>query len=125
MNVYMYVEAIEIEEVDTTAIAESIAKWIADTESKAVLVQPNEDSEEELEESDRELTLGMTISITKGRQLKEPLNFLNKLAKDHKVDFVVGMVDDESGEEEDVCYFGHEEGRPDMFEISTYLGIKS
>ena len=43
------------------------------------------------------------------------------MAKAYKCDFVVGYV--EQSEREDVCFFGHEEGRADAFEVACYLGL--
>lgn len=56
-------------------------------------------------------------------KLKEPLNFLYKIAKTHKCEFIIAMLDSESGDLEEVCYFGFEEGRPDLFEIANYLSL--
>ena len=66
---------------------------------------------------------GVTITIDKKLQLKQPLNFLYGIAKKYKIDFVIGIVCGDTGKMEDVCYFGHEEGRPDMYEIAMYLGL--
>ena len=60
--------------------------------------------------------------MKKNQHLKDPLSFLHGVAKDHKVDFVVGFFE-ENGDSEDVCYFGHEEGKPDIVEIANYLGL--
>ena len=67
--------------------------------------------------------LGMHIQVKSKFKLKEPLNFLYKIAKTYKCEFVIAMTDSESGELEEVCYFGHEEGRPDLFEIANYLSL--
>lgn len=68
--------------------------------------------------------LGLVLDTNKKFDLKEPLNFLNRLAKEHEQEFVVGHFDEDTGEPESVCYFGYEEGRPDLFEIGSYLGLK-
>ena len=67
--------------------------------------------------------LGIHIQVKSKFKLKEPLNFLYKIAKTYKCEFVIGMVDSDSGDLEEVCYFGHEEGRPDLFEIANYLSL--
>ena len=67
--------------------------------------------------------VGMRFAAKNQRHLKAPLKFLEGVAKEFKVDFVVGIYDNATGQREDVCYFGHEEGRADMFEMSNYLGL--
>jgi len=68
--------------------------------------------------------LGICWEIKKSKQLKVPLNFLYDLAKQHKQEFVICQGDDSSSELEEVCYFGHEEGKPDIFEVACYLGLE-
>ena len=53
-----------------------------------------------------------------------PLKKLYAIATKQKIEFVVGIVDDKTGESEEVCYFGKQEGMPDVFEIANYLGLK-
>lgn len=67
---------------------------------------------------------GPGLQLTPGSKfdLKDPLNALQSIAKQHKCNFVVGTIADD-GEREDVCYFGHDEGRPDLHEIGCYLGL--
>ncbi len=67
--------------------------------------------------------LGMSITIKKNKQLKNPLNFVYGIAKKHKLEFAIAMQDEESGEWEEVCFFGYEEGKPDIFEVACYLGL--
>ena len=65
--------------------------------------------------------LGIEFEPRRAADLKAPLNFLYSLARRHGCDFVVGRRDSDALE--DVCYFGAEEGRPDMFEVASYLGL--
>jgi hypothetical protein len=65
---------------------------------------------------------GLEIAMNNKAALKEPLNALQIIATQNRCNFVVGMIDSDTGEKEDVCYFGHEEGRPDLYEIACYLG---
>ena len=65
----------------------------------------------------------MNLKVKNKFKLKDPLNFLYTLAKTHKCEFVIAMACQETGEIQDVCYFGYEEGRPDLFEIANYLSL--
>jgi len=69
----------------------------------------------------RSWELGITLRLKSKAELKEPLNFLYGLAKQTKCEFVVGIH--HAADKEDICYFGHEEGRPDMHEVAMYLGL--
>ncbi len=115
MDVYMLAVADEIEEVKTEVI-EAISLALKDEKLRGELI--SECSSEEPEE----WRIGIQVSLSKKKFLQEPLNFLNSVAKQHKIDFVVGFI--ENGEAEDVCFFGHNEGKPDLFEVGTYLGLK-
>jgi hypothetical protein len=67
--------------------------------------------------------LGIHIQVKSKFKLKDPLNFLYTIAKTYKCEFIIAMVDSDSGDLEEVCYFGNEEGRPDLFEIANYLSL--
>lgn len=125
MKIYLYVDEAEFDEV-TQPLVESMEAWLESKQGKSVkakLVHPG--LEEDLDiPTVGDTDLGLVIETNKKFDLKEPLNFLNRLAREHELEFVVGRFDDESGTPENVCYFGHEEGRPDLFEIGTYLGLK-
>ena len=98
-------------------IAEAMSQAIEAKTLKAQLIDQRED--EDLED----WKLGIRLNIKKKQWLKEPLHFLHNLAKEHKTDFVLGIIDADTREEEDICYFGHEEGKPDLFEIACYIGL--
>lgn len=66
---------------------------------------------------------GIRLQLKSKYKLKEPLNFLHAQAKKHKCEFVVAQFYPETGDIEDVCYFGYEEGRPDLHEIANYLSL--
>ena len=66
---------------------------------------------------------GLLLIIKNKFDLKDPLNALYAVAKQEKCDFVVGYIEEQTNSKEDVCYFGHEEGRPDLHEIACYLGL--
>ncbi len=115
MDVYMLVVADEIEEVKAEVV-ETVSQALDDEKLRGELI--NECSSD----APDEWRIGIQVSLNKKKFLQEPLNFLNSVAKQHKIDFVVGFI--ENGEAEDICYFGHHEGKPDLFEVGTYLGLK-
>ena len=65
--------------------------------------------------------LGIEQPIKKNKQLQIPIDFFNTLAKDFKLDFELGMI--ENATREAVCYFGFEEGAGDAFMIARYLDL--
>lgn len=108
MNIYLSAlsdDLIEIQEKLTS----DIEAWLDENKLEYRLVT-------------REDYLAVHLLAKQAYELKTPLNFLNRLAKEQKCDFVVGLIGEDDSKT-DVCYFGHEEGRPDMFEIANYLGL--
>jgi len=85
-----------------------LEKWLETADQKHQL----------LNESSR---IGLFTSATKPNQLKTPLNFLYSLAKEFKLEFAIAMQEDNEWHE--VCFFGYQEGRPDIFEVGCYLGL--
>lgn len=127
MKIYLYIDNEDLDEI-AEPIEQAITEWLASGEVNAKwvrLVNLAPDSEEEPEQQRvNDWDLGLVMETNKKIYLKEPLNFLNGLAKEHEQEFVVGHFDDETGEPENVCYFGFEEGRPDLHEIGSYLGLE-
>jgi len=115
MDIYMIVIADEMTDV-VEPVIEAINKALEGDELKAVLINECQD------EDPQHWRVGISLSLNKKKWLQQPLNFLFSLCKADKIDFVVGFV--EGGEAEDVCYFGHNEGKPDLFEVGTYLGLR-
>lgn len=111
MELYIYIEADELEDI-AEPMVDAITPWIGNNNEKTRLVNRLEDGQ-----------VGVNMTVTSKNGLKKPLIFLYDLAKEYKCDFVVGILTPETGDMEDVCYFGHEEGRPDMFEMGCYLGL--
>ena len=118
MQLYMYVdtggEGPELEEIQN-AVTQSIAKWVSQESIEAKLIYPEIDNDE--------VNLGIELEIKAKSELKEPLKFLNTLAKSHKCDFVIGILDSQDNSREDICYFGHNEGTPDAYEVANYLEL--
>lgn len=126
MKLHIYIDDTHIEPSRWKEIrkplSSAMADWVSAHQQNAELLKPLPPEQAEAEH-DAEKT-GVCIRIKTKFHLKEPLNFLYGLAKDYKCEFAIAMVNAESGTAEDVCYFGHEEGRPDMFEIANYLELE-
>lgn len=113
MKIYMLAEHDELASM-AEPISAAITTWLEENPNNNLsLVAPSDD----------ECQVGLNLETSKKMALKEPVNFLYFLAKQHKAEFVVGM-ESEAGERENVCFFGFEEGRPDINEIAHYLGLK-
>ena len=67
--------------------------------------------------------LGVQLECKRKAHMKPALDFLFALAKKMEREFVIGLYD-KKGAKENVCYFGHEEGCPDIDEVAMYLGLK-
>ncbi|MEH6626734.1 MAG: hypothetical protein V7739_09825 [Motiliproteus sp.] len=123
----IYVQIDDNDGLDTsaaTAINSAIVSWLETSGSKAVQIGAS-DAKPETESQDHELQSppGIYMTVKRRAELKDPFNFLYPLAKQHKAEFVVGIIDEKSGDKEDVCYFGFEEGKPDIYEIANYLEL--
>ncbi len=114
MQLYIYVASDNLDEL-VEPISEVLTQWVGEASDRRQLVNLSEENR-----------LGVNILIESKNQLTKPLKFLYSLAKEHKCDFVVGKFEGEAlgeGAMEDVCYFGYEEGRPDNFEMASYLEL--
>lgn len=118
MHIYMFVtEPHEIDESEQDVIEEKRASLEAAVQA---FVGEGNLYIQFVNEGER---LGITANLKRAKHLNEPLKALYAIAKEHKCDFVTGVIDGDTYE--DVCYFGCEEGKPDPFEISSYLGFES
>jgi hypothetical protein len=126
MKLHIYIDDTHIEPSRWKEILKplstAMADWVNAHQQNAELLMPS--TPEQAEDKTNAENTGICILIKSKYHLKEPLNFLYGLAKDYKCEFAIAMVDADSGTAEDVCYFGHEEGRPDMFEIANYLELE-
>jgi len=113
MKLYMLVETMDWDDVDAS-LSESIMAWAADQGDAIELVN-------QTDIATGERHLGINLQASKAAQLRAPLQFLYGLSKAHKLEFVVGVYDPDSRAMEDICYFGHNEGKPDPFEVANYL----
>ena len=97
-------------------VSESISAWIGENKKSVQLLA------QDSSEGDK-FKLGMSIQVKSKYKLKDPLNFLYSIAKEQQCEFVIAIVSSDKGTTEDICYFGYEEGRPDLFEIANYLEL--
>lgn len=109
MRLSVYCESPEMDDFVEEA-SEAIDQWLKSATGTTELLRT-------------EQRLGLALDVKKSNHLKSPLKFLYDLAKKYKQEFVVAMLDESSNEWEEICFFGDEEGRPDAFEISCYLGL--
>ena len=128
MELQIYIDTSDLEpdrlKEISPLILKSISDWISEQKLSITLISnPTAYMNKEQEDNLADEKLGVHIQVKSKFKLKEPLNFLYTLAKTYKCEFIIAMVDSDSGELEEVCYFGHEEGRPDLFEIANYLSL--
>lgn len=97
-------------------LMEAIGVWLKGEES---FVQAIDNRPEEMAAWE----LGIQLECKRKAHMKQPLDFLFKLAKKMEREFVIGLYD-KQGARENVCYFGYEEGCPDIDEVAMYLGLK-
>lgn len=112
MKVYFRIDAPDFGEQKEDALA-ALNAWVAERAEHATLINA---------EDEQGWQLGADLNVKAAKQLIEPLNGLYAFSKQFRCDFVVGFFDGDS--QEDVCYFGNEEGKPDAFEVACYLGIE-
>lgn len=116
MKIFLHIDSPELDDI-AEPVATAISAWVQDCDCTAQPVNAED-------EATGERTLGLNIDTGKKAVLKKALDFLYGLAKEHGVDFAVGYFDKDTGAAHKVCYFGDEEGRPDISEIGSYLGLR-
>jgi len=118
MDLHIYIDESAFDDTELNDIAEpvidSISNWLGEEKKNIQLLN---------DKGDDDWKIGMGLKIKSKYKLKDPLNFLYGLAKTHKCEFVIAIVNTETNTSEDVCYFGYEEGQPDLFEIANYLEL--
>jgi len=108
-------------EVDLEKLLDDLKSWLKESDFAAEIVEENLPSDELSDPS--EISAGIKFNISKRQRLKDPLNFIYSLAKSNKCEFSIAYYDKKSQAIEEVCYFGFEEGKPDLYEVATYLGL--
>ncbi len=123
MKIYLHLEVDEFDEDEQRAetLIAAISEWLKEGKSSAQLVNAN--AEEGAEGGRTDWDIGLAIETNKKMILAKPLNFLYEWAKKEQQEFVVGIYDEAGSSYENVCYFGYEEGKPDLHEVASYLGI--
>ncbi len=120
MKIFLFLDSHDTDEV-SEPMAAAITHWLEKSQSSAVLI--NAQASQGAEGTRSDWDFGMIIDTNKKATLAKPLNFLYDQAREHRQEFVVGLIDEATGRYEDICYFGYEEGKPDMFEFASYLGL--
>ena len=113
MDIYCLIDSYDFDEdvaPNAPAIITAIENWLAESRSSAQLINKQDEQQ-----------LGLSINTKRVQTLKKPIAFLFTLTEQWPLDFVIGV--DNNGEREDICYFGKEEGHPDISEIANYLGL--
>ncbi len=114
MRIFIHVDTPDMDAVAEPLVT-AIGNWIAGCNCTAQVVDDAAASGERV--------VGLRIDTGKRAVLKTALDALHGLAQAHAIDFVVGYLDD-AGTAHKVCFFGNEEGRPDIAEIGSYLGLR-
>ncbi len=128
MDLFIYLDGSTLDPADfdklSHPICESISEWVKQNPSNVILVNQLRDEPDGDASHSREFpALGIHMVVKRKTELKVPLNFFYTLAKQHKQEFVLGILDKETGATEEIYYFGFEEGKPDAFEVSNYVGL--
>lgn len=107
----VYFSLVQDEKDVSVEVSQAIGAWLAEGKEGIKLI-------------DADVGMpGVELTMNSKFDLKEPLNALQAVANKYKCNFVVGLIDSQSDTREDVCYFGHDEGRPDLHEIACYLQV--
>lgn len=125
MDIYILADHEELYEF-SDELHKKLEEWAAPKTTATAVYRHDEAEQASL--SKREIEVGIELTTNKSQKLKEPLNALYELAKTYECEFCVGIIEEPTEENaervrRDVCYFGFEEGRPDMFEIASYLEL--
>lgn len=113
MHIYFFIDGSDFSEVHDN-IVNDLSSWLTESRSSATLIN------EAAPDDDNHWLLGLCIDTNNKKTLKKPLDFLYTIAKIYKQEFVIGLFDKEK-RREDICYFGDEEGKPDLNEVTNYL----
>jgi intein-encoded DNA endonuclease-like protein len=116
VKIFIHIDDHDLDDIAAAATA-AIGAWVAGCDCVAQAVS-------EQDPQSGAWTLGLTIDTSRKAMLKKALDVLYGIAREYQRECVVGFIDAETGAAQKVCYFGHEEGRPDIDEIGSYLGLR-
>lgn len=123
MQIYVLIACDRLEEKQEKKLKQNLPEIIlalqayAESLPQANVLLINESDSDDIED----WQLGIEQSVKKSKQLQQPINLFNDLAKKFSIDMEVGTISKKSRDA--VSYFGHEEGRGDSFMIAQYLGL--
>ncbi len=124
MQIYLYAEADNLEEI-ATPLSDALSRWVKKTNLPVEFVDNRHEPDPASSDGETAFwNLGIELSATRRSDLGKSLDFLYKLAKEQRCEFVIGLASSAVSPAKDICYFGYEEGRPDVHEIAHYLGFK-
>ncbi|WP_339672868.1 hypothetical protein [Dasania marina] len=116
MEIYCLIDSHDFSEEiapQLAVIETAMNDWLTESRSSATVYKDLEGEQP---------FIGLRIDTNRKLTLKKPIDFLYSLSQEHKFECVVGLIENE--QHEDVCYFGSEEGAPDIGEIASYLGLE-
>lgn len=116
VKLYICLDGEDIHDVAEDFLA-AVEDWIGQQKRTFELI--NQQDTDAVETS----RFGLAMTVKKTSDLTLPLDFLYRLAKQFKQEFVLSIWDSGTEQTEDICYFGHEEGKPDIYEIASYIDL--
>lgn len=124
MKIYIYADS-----DDLKAIAEPLLKeiggWVKKSGEASQLINDQHEPDVGADQSGKAFwNLGMHLFAKRKSDLRKVLDFLYGVSKTYRCNFVIGIVSSEKRSAQDICYFGHEEGKPDVHEIANYMNFK-
>jgi hypothetical protein len=124
MDLTFYIDSDDFDDIKQAALVQLI-EWFKDNPRKIeLLVEPIDldlEQEDDIANIDK---LGLQLTISRKSQLKQPLQFLYELAQSLPCEIAFGAIDSQKQISETICYFGAEEGKPDLVELGTYANLK-
>jgi hypothetical protein len=124
MDLTFYIDSDDFDDVKQAALIQ-LVEWLKDNPRKInLLVEPSGLDLEQEDEIECIEKLGLQLTISRKSQLKQPLQFLYELALSLPCEFAFGAINPKNNKSETICYFGSEEGKPDLVELGTYANLK-
>ena len=115
MHIYCLIDSHDFEDEFAPhlgPIETAINDWLTESRSSAILYKDIEG---------KKPFIGLLIETNRKLTLKKPIECLYVLSQKYTLECVIGLL--KNDDRDDVCYFGAEEGEPDINEIANYLGL--